>query len=55
MQSCFNKDGHLRVCKQSKRGWEAQIFYQYFVTSQLYESEICLLVTSQLHHQKHKL
>jgi hypothetical protein len=25
-QSCFNKVGHLRVCKQSKRGWEPQIF-----------------------------
>jgi hypothetical protein len=27
VQSCFNKVGHLRVCKQSKRGWEPQIFY----------------------------
>ncbi len=26
-QSCFIKVGHLRVCKQSKRGWEPQIFY----------------------------
>jgi hypothetical protein len=48
-QSCFNKVGHLRVCKQSKRGWEP------IVMSQLYESEICILVMSQLHHQKHKL
>ena len=37
-QSCFNKVGHLLVCKQSKRGWEAQIFYSYFVMSQLYET-----------------
>jgi hypothetical protein len=54
-QSYFNKVGHLHVCKQSKRGWEAQIYYQYFVTSQLHECEICILVTSQLYHQKHKL
>jgi hypothetical protein len=26
-QSCLNKVGHLRVCKQSKRGWEPQFFY----------------------------
>ncbi len=25
-QSCFIKVGHLRVCKQSKRGWEAPDF-----------------------------
>jgi hypothetical protein len=54
-QSCFNKVGHLRVCKQSKRGWEPQIFFKYFVTSQLYDSEICILVMSQLYHQKNKL
>ncbi len=24
--SCFNKVGHLRVCKQSKSGWLPQIF-----------------------------
>jgi hypothetical protein len=39
-QSCFNKVGHLLVCKQSKRGWEPQIFYSYFVMSQLYEAKI---------------
>ncbi len=39
-QSCFNKVGHLLVCKQSKRGQEPQIFYSYFVMSQLYETEI---------------
>jgi hypothetical protein len=39
-QSCFNNVGHLLVCKQSKRGWEAQIFYPYFVMSQLYETKI---------------
>jgi hypothetical protein len=39
-QSCFNKIKHLLVCKQSKRGWEPQIFYSYFVMSQLYETEI---------------
>jgi hypothetical protein len=38
-QSCFNKVGHLLVCKQSKRGWEPQIFYSYFM-SQIYETEI---------------
>ncbi len=30
-QSCFNKVGHLLVCKQSKG--EPQIFYSYFVMS----------------------
>jgi hypothetical protein len=42
-QSCFNKVGHLLVCKQIKRGWELQIFYSYFVMSQLYETKIQLL------------
>jgi len=40
VQTCFNEVGHLLACKQSKRGWEAQIFYSYFVMSQLYETEI---------------
>jgi hypothetical protein len=26
VQNGFNEVGHLLVCKQSKRGWEAQIF-----------------------------
>ncbi len=39
-QSCFNKVGHLLLCKLSKRGWESQIFYSYFVMSQLYETKI---------------
>jgi len=55
VQSCVNKFGHLLVCKQSKRGWEPQILNSYFVMSQLYESEICIVVMSQLFHQKHKL
>ncbi len=25
----LNKVGHIRVCKQSKRGWEPQIFCSY--------------------------
>ncbi len=25
-QSCFNTVVHLHVCKQSKRGWEPQMF-----------------------------
>ena len=32
-KSCFNKVGHLHVFKQSKRGWEPQFFYSYFVMS----------------------
>jgi hypothetical protein len=39
-QSCFTKVGHLHVYTQSKRGWEPQIFYSYFVMSQLSETEI---------------
>jgi hypothetical protein len=38
--SCFNEVGHLLDGKQSKRGWEPQIFYSYFVMSQLYEIKI---------------
>ncbi len=40
VQTCFNEVGHFLVCKQSKRGREAQILYSYFVMSQLYETEI---------------
>jgi hypothetical protein len=29
-QSCFNKVGHLLVCKQGKRGWEPQFFHTSF-------------------------
>jgi hypothetical protein len=39
-QSFFNKVGHLLNCKQSKRGWEPQIFYSYIVMSQLHETKI---------------
>jgi hypothetical protein len=38
-QNCFDKVGHLLVCKQSKRLWEPQIYYSYFVMSQLYETK----------------
>jgi hypothetical protein len=38
--SSLNKFGHLFVCKQSKRGWDLQISYSYFVMSQLYVTKI---------------
>ncbi len=38
--SRFNKVGIYFFANKARGGWEPQIFYSYFVMSQLYETEI---------------